>query len=158
MATTFQDASSQQWTINLTLLEAERLNKAGVDIATALDGPQFFRRLVIDAAFLLDALTVLCAEEASQRGFSPDQLAKLFHGDSIASAAEAIAKEVIGFFPLMAKQIAQKFWELDQAHLEAVASTVSEATVTDLETLDDNATDLQESSEGSTQEDTDSGS
>lgn len=98
---TFSDKNGQAWAFEITVTDVKAIaGETGTDIyAIADDGFEPLGKLLDDPVKVVEVLWVLCKEQAEERALSPESFGRLFSGDVIEQAAEALLSAIIDFFP-----------------------------------------------------------
>jgi hypothetical protein len=94
----FTDAKQRPWTLNVT---TGTIKKARSELKLDLADPTqaTMDRLADDPVLLVDLLWLVCAEQAKERGVSPEDFGGALVGDPIDAAVSALLEAVSDFFP-----------------------------------------------------------
>lgn len=131
----FKDASGREWIIDLNIRSAREIRRKMAADAETFDGVDFLDYATLlfslnDPFFGADLIALVCADQASELGITPDAFGKLLRGKVLYDALEAFTAEYLDFFPdptasaKMAEVVA-KNKEARETLYEAIASEAS---------------------------------
>lgn len=98
MTQTFTDNTGRQWMLVVDTAAIKRLRKR-LDVDLADVSGKTLERLSDDPVLLVDALWLLCEEDAAKAGVSDAAFGRALSGDPIDDAVTALLEAVIDFFP-----------------------------------------------------------
>lgn len=139
---TFKDRKEGEWTIDLNITSMEHVQQQ-LDVNMMLDD-RLLLHLGDNPILLRDVLFVLCKEQADERKIDVEAFGKLFAGNSVMDATNALMGELVDFCPspvrreawreaqrktargdeMMAKVLAKKFPKMTDEKLEALMKQV----------------------------------
>jgi hypothetical protein len=92
----FKDALDREWTVTISVAEIETIQtETGIDFGR----PGNFERLVGDTKTFAGVLWVLLADQAAAKQLDAKAVKQGLVGDAVERAIEAVAEELIDFFP-----------------------------------------------------------
>jgi hypothetical protein len=119
---TFTDNKKRNWGIEISITVLKRVrNELDLNLVQIFSG-DLLDRLAGDPLLLGELLWVLCAEQAHQRGVTPEEFGHL-SGDALAGpggALEALEVALADFFPTQ-KRSALKLWIQKRNRMEDLA-------------------------------------
>jgi hypothetical protein len=97
----FRDTGGRTWTLAINVAAVKRCRAVlGLDLYGLVeDGAKGLARLVADPIALVDALYVLCKDEADKLNVSDEDFGRAMAGDAIRAGADAFLEELTDFFP-----------------------------------------------------------
>ena len=102
---TFKDTKGRSWAVEMNVSTAKRIkNLTGVDVMSAVQQASWFADLSDDTIKLVDVIYAAVKPQADQAGVSDENFGAAMSGDVIAEAANALAEEIIAFFPQAARR------------------------------------------------------
>ena len=103
------DAKGNEWLVSLTVASIERVKEgAEFDLCSLILGPPL-EKFYNDLSLVIDCLYWLCKPLADDKQISQSEFKeKLFFGDFIEAAQNAILDELPAFFPTRRKEVMEK--------------------------------------------------
>jgi len=124
---TFKDKNGDDWDVELTLFGARAIE--GYDFGPALHEdeevyidflpPQedLFQKYLPDPNVCFAMIWVLCKDQAEPRGIKSEyEFARLFNGDTLFAAQQALHKELPDFFPRLKTTLTTLLEQLTKVH------------------------------------------
>jgi hypothetical protein len=132
---TFNDKNGDSWSVEITVGAVKEVKKLlSIDLMSlATEDSNTLTLLCEDALTLVNVIYVVCKEQADSRGIKDEDFGRLFTGDAIEDATNALIEGITDFFPprrraVLAKGI-QKMRELEDAALKRAESQIEEMDV-----------------------------
>lgn len=95
----FVDKDGREWPVEITVLTVKRLKRHGFNLYNVIDSEsREYALLNNDGEALVDFLYVVCQDDCQAREVDEESFARLFNGDSIAAAGEAVQEALAAFF------------------------------------------------------------
>ena len=131
----FKDNQGCEWVIDVNIGAIKAVRELVKVDLYALFADEA-KRLFADPVLLVDTVYVLCREQADQRKLTDIDFGKLFEGDVLEAAANALLEAVVDFFPSSRRTILRATVNKSEqiaAKLQAKAlETIDRLDVTDL--------------------------
>jgi len=107
---TFTDNQGKSWSIEITVATVKELKRdLEVDLMTiAEQGDDLLGKLASDPVLLVDALWVVCRDQAEADGIGDEAFAGRLGGDSLDEAIMALMEAIADFFPKARRQMLRK--------------------------------------------------
>lgn len=106
---TFRDTTGRIWSVRIDVTAIKRVRGlTSIDLLTAatVDG---LGSILSDPVKVCDILYALCRDEATARGVSDEDFGRALFGDEIETAMDALAEELIDFFPSSSRGLLRKW-------------------------------------------------
>lgn len=127
----FRDRMGREWVLELNVAQVSAVKAiAGVDLWKAFDEQlKPLAELMSDLGKVCEVLFALVRKQAEQRQITAEQFGEGLAGDSLQGAAEALAQELIDFFPDKARRenlrrVVAKQRQADQILQERIAKDI----------------------------------
>lgn len=127
----FRDRMGRDWVLELNVAQVATVKAlTGVDLWKAFDEQlKPLAELLGDLQKVCEVLFALVRRQAAERQITAEQFGEGLAGDSLQGAAEALAQELIDFFPDRARRenlrrVVQKQRQADQLMQERIARTI----------------------------------
>jgi hypothetical protein len=131
----FKDSQGREWTIDVTIGQIKRVRDL-VKVNLYALFQEEAKRLFSDPVLLVDTLYVLCQQQAEARKMSDEDFGRIFEGDVLEAAANALLEAVLDFFPSSRRTILRatvdKSNELASQAMTKAAQKIASLTLTDL--------------------------
>ncbi len=96
----FTDHKGDTWTLLVTYGSGKRvLAETGVNLGNISQDMSWVDMIFGDTGKLVSVLWVLCAEQAKDKGVTPEEFGERFDGPTLEAAGIALANSVSGFVP-----------------------------------------------------------
>jgi hypothetical protein len=131
---TFTDFDGRQWSIEVTIPDVARLQKAiGVNLLDLVDVKgELFKRITGDVIFLCDLLYAICKPQADAANVTDENFGRGLRGDALEKALDALFLAVADFFPKERRRLMmslhQRLNRFGQAAIDMAAEELNRAT------------------------------
>jgi hypothetical protein len=104
----FKDSAGRYWSVRVDVGAVKRVRSAlGVDLMQVAERknaeggrePGVLERLASDPVLLVDAIYVLCRDQAEAHGVSDEEFGAAMAGDALDHAVQAMLGAIVDFFP-----------------------------------------------------------
>ena len=104
---TFTDTAGRVWTVQLNVDAIRRVKTlTGVNLLSAVEG-KLLQDLGADPVLLCDVLYAVIKPEADAKNVTDADFGKALAGDAIDQATAALLEELVAFFPLGKRRVAE---------------------------------------------------
>lgn len=111
----FKDTTGRQWLVDITINEVRRVKSLAKLDLLDLENGRSLQALANDPVLLVDVLYILCQDQAQREGLTDEQFGRIFRGDVIESATEALFEALVNFFPPQRQTLLRKVMEMAKA-------------------------------------------
>ena len=103
----FRDNDDREWSVEISVYDLEQLKtRLGIDMTESSTEP--IQKLITDPYLMVNALYVLCEDQCKDRGMSDVDFGKMFKGDTLDGAFNALETAIVDFFRTPAQRKAMR--------------------------------------------------